>query len=94
MHEPMTSKPEYGPYILEVLQSIGVASVDEVLEETYRLMRHRLHPADLETLPGGTPRWRRQAENMLDGLIGDGYVVETDGCLALTSRGLNYLSGS
>ena len=94
MHEPRTSKPEYGPYIIEALGAMGCASVDELMEGTFNLMRHSLHPADLETLPGGAPRWRRQAENMLDGLIRDGYVTETDGHLALTRRGLDYLSGS
>jgi len=47
----------------------------------------------METLPGGAPRWRRQAENMLKGLIEDGYVAESHGCLTLTRRGLDYLSG-
>ncbi len=94
MHEPRTSKPEYGPYILEALERRGKASVDEVLEETFRLMKHRLHPADLETLPGGVPRWRRQAENMLDGLLDEGYVAESHGRLTLTRQGLDYLSGS
>jgi hypothetical protein len=55
MPEPRTSKPEYGPYIIRALNSKGEAPVDEVLEETYRLMKPRLHPADLEQLPGGSP---------------------------------------
>jgi len=94
MHARRTSKPEYGPYILRALNNKGKASIDEVLEETFRLMKHQLHPADSEELPGGTPRWRRQAENMLDGLLKDGYVAESRGRLSLTRRGLDYLSVS
>ena len=94
MHARRTSKPEYGPYILKALNNKGKASMDEVLEETFRLMKPRLYPADLEELPGGVPRWRRQAENMLDGLLEDSYVVDCQGRLTLTRRGLDYLSGS
>lgn len=94
MPEPRTSKPEYGPYIIRALNNKGEAPVDEVLEETYRLMKPRLYPADLEALPGGVPRWRRQAEHMLDGLLEDGYVAESHGLLKLTHLGQEYLSGS
>jgi hypothetical protein len=94
MNEPRTSKPEYGLHILKALEGRGEATVDEALEETFRLIEPRLHPADLEQLPGGVPRWRRQAENMLEGLIEEGYVAESHGCLTLTRRGLDYLSGS
>jgi hypothetical protein len=87
------SKPEYGPYLLAALKAAGCASVDELMEGIFNLMSRRLHPADLETLPGGVPRWRRQAEHMLEGLIEDGYVDESRGCLSLTPRGLDYLSG-
>ena len=93
MPAPRTSKPEYGPYLLRALKNKGKASMDEAMEETLRLMKRRLHPVDLEALSGGVPRWRRQAENMLDGLIKDGYVAERHGCLTLTRRGLDYLSG-
>jgi len=93
MSEPRTSKPEYGPYMLRALESLGRVSVDELMEETLRLMRRRLHPADFEALPGGVPRWRRQAEHMLEGLIDEGYVADSRGCLSLTRRGLEYLSG-
>jgi len=94
MHARRTSKPEYGPYILRALKSRGKATMDEVLDETFCLMKPRLYPADLEELPGGAPRWRRQAENMLDGLLEDGYVAGSRGRLTLTRRGLDYLSGS
>ena len=94
MPAPRTSKPEYGPYILSALKNKGEASMDEVMEDTFRLMKHRLHPVDLEALPGGAPRWRRQTENMLDGLLEEGYIAESHGCLTLTRRGLDYLSGS
>jgi len=93
MHARRTSKPEYGPYILRALKNKGKASMDEAMEETFRLIEPLLHPVDLEALPGGVPRWRRQAENMLDGLIEEGYVAESHGCLTLTRRGLDYLSG-
>ncbi len=93
MSEPRTSKPEYGPYILRALMGMGRASVDELMEETLRLMRPRLHPADFEALPGGVPRWRRQAEHMLWGLVDEDYVAESRSCLSLTRRGLEYLSG-
>ena len=92
MSEPRTSKPEYGPYILEALEAMGHASVNELMETTYSLMRPRLHPADLKTLPGNVPRWRRQAEYMLEGLIESGYIEESPGSLSLTRRGLEYLS--
>jgi hypothetical protein len=93
MPEPRTSKPEYGPHIIRALMNRGEAPVDEVMEETLRLMEPRLHPADLETLPGGVPRWRRQAEHMLDGLVEDGYVSMSRGLLKLTRLGREYLSG-
>ena len=89
-----TSKPEYGPPMLRALKAAGCASVNALMEGTLRLIKHRLSPADLEKLPGGVPRWRRQAEHMLEGLIEDGYVEESRGCLSLTRRGLDYLSGS
>ena len=88
-----TSKPEYGPYLLRALEAAGRASVDTLMEDTLRLMKRRLHPADFEALPGGSPRWRRQAEHMLWGLIDEGYVAESRGCLSLTRRGLEYISG-
>lgn len=88
-----TSKPEYGPPMLRALEAAGRVSVDTLMEDTLRLMGHRLHPADFEALPGGVPRWRRQAEHMLWGLIEDGYVQESRGCLSLTRRGLEYISG-
>ena len=88
-----TSKPEYGPYLLKVLEAAGCASVDTLMEDMLGLMKRRLHPADFESLPGGAPRWRRQAEHMLSGLIDEGYVAESRGCLSLTRRGLAYISG-
>ena len=94
MRARRTSKPEYGPYILRALSNKGKTSTDEVLEEAFRLMKSQLYPADLEELPGGVPRWRRQAENMLEGLLEDGYVANCRGSLTLTRRGLDYLSGS
>lgn len=94
MRAQRTSKPEYGPPMLKALMGLGGGSVEELMEETFRLMRRRLHPADLEALPGGAPRWRRQAENMLEGLMLGGYVAEVEGSLTLTRRGLEYLSGT
>ncbi|MBN2335722.1 hypothetical protein JXL21_09190 [Candidatus Bathyarchaeota archaeon] len=56
-------------------------------------MEGRLHPGDHELLHGGeVPRWRNQAEHMLDGLVEEGYVTERNGWLKATDRARRYLS--
>ena len=82
--ERRTTKPEYGPYIVEALGKLGEASVDELLAEVYELMESRLHAADHEPLANGEPRWRNQAQHMLDGVIDDGCIIEKMGLLSLS----------
>jgi len=55
-------------------------------------MEVRLHPADHALLYRGTvPRWRNEAEHMLDGLVEEGYVEEDGAALRLTQRGRDYV---
>ena len=82
--ERRTTKPEYGPYIADALGNLGEASSDDLLAEVYTLMEDRLHPSDLIILPNGEPRWRNQAQYMLDGMIDDGYIVEKNGLMSLS----------
>ena len=79
-----TTKPEYGPYIAEALGKLVEASSDDLLAEVYTLMEDRLHPSDLGVLPNGEPRWRNQAQHMLDGMIDNGYVVDKNGLMSLS----------
>ncbi len=82
--ERRTTKPEYGPYIVEALGRLGEASTDDLLAEVYTLMKDKLQPADHTILVNGEPRWRNQAQNMLDGLKDDGYIVEKKGFLRVS----------
>jgi len=82
--ERRTTKPEYGSYIAEALGKLGEASSDDLLAEVYKLMEDRLHPSDLVILPNGEPRWRNQAQHMLDGMIDDGYIVDKNGLMSLS----------
>ncbi len=82
--ERRTTKPEYGPYIAEALGRLGEASTDDLLTEVYALIDERLHAADRAILANGEPRWRNQAQHMLDGMIDDGYILEKKGLLSLS----------
>ena len=95
MPQPQTSKPEYGPHILVSLRDLGgEASRDAVLRRTYTLMEGGLHPTDHALLHhGAVPRWRYQAEHMLDGLVEEGYIEENGSMLRLTRRGRDYVEG-
>ena len=44
--EKRTSKPEYAPFIIDVLRHLRVTNRDEILDEVYKAMQHRLYPAD------------------------------------------------
>ncbi len=82
--ERRTTKPEYGPYISKALRKLGEASTDNLLAEVYSLIDERLHTADRAILANGEPRWRNQAQHMLDGMIDDGYIIEKKGLLSLS----------
>ena len=82
--ERRTAKPEYGPYIAKALGNLGEASSDHLLAEVYKLMEERFHPSDLIILPNNEPRWRNQAQHMLDGMIDDSYIVEKNGLMSLS----------
>ena len=82
--ERRTTKPEYGQYIAEAFDNLGEASSDDLLAEVYTLMEDSLHPSDLIILPNGEPRWRNQAQHMLDGMIDDGYIVEKNGLMSFS----------
>jgi hypothetical protein len=79
--EKRTTKPEYAPFILETVRHMLESSREQVIEEVYNSMEHRLHPADLVVLANNEPRWRNQVEHMLDGFIEDGRVIENNGLL-------------
>ena len=81
--ERQTSKPEYLQAIVESLRGLGSDSEDNVLEAVFLIVKDRLYPADFVVLPNGEPRWRNQAQNMIDGLIEDGVIVKKDGILRL-----------
>ncbi len=74
-----TTKPEYGPFIISVVKHMMKSTKEQVLDEVFTAMEHQLHPADLVELPNGEPRWRNQAQHMLDGLIEDGQIQVVDG---------------
>ena len=82
--ERRTTKPEYGPYIAEALRKMGEASSADLLAKVYTLIEDVLYPSDQVILPNGEPRWRNQAQHMLDGMIDDGYIVEKNGLLSLS----------
>ena len=82
--ERRTTKPEYGPFIAEALGRLGEASPDKLLAKVYSLMEGRLHPADHAVLANGEPRWRNQAQHMLDGLVDDGYIIEKNGLMSVS----------
>jgi hypothetical protein len=70
----------------------GEASRDAVLGRMYTRMEGRLYAADHELLyHGAVPRWRNEAEHMLDGLVEEGYVEEDGAALRLTQRGRDYV---
>jgi len=81
--ERQTSKPEFVQPIVEALRGLGSGSEDDVLEAVFLIVKDRLCPADFVVLPNGEPRWRNQAQNMIDGLIEDGVIVKKDGLLRL-----------
>ena len=82
--ERRTTKPEYGPYVAEALRKMGEASSADLLTKVYTLIEDVLYLSDQVILPNGEPRWRNQAQHMLDGMIDDGYVVEKNGLLSLS----------
>ena len=82
--ERRTTKPEYGPYIAEALRKMGDASSADLLAEVYMLIEDVLYLSDHVILPNGEPRWRNQAQHMLDGMIDDCYIVEKNGLLSLS----------
>ena len=77
--EKRTTKPEYSPFILAVVKHMMKSTKEQVLDEVFNAMKHRLYPDDLVELPNGEPRWRNQAQHMLDGLIEDGHIQIVDG---------------
>ncbi len=81
--EKRTSKPEYGPYIVDAMRILGPVDRDMLLAEVKRLMDDVLHNADMVVLPNGEPRWRNQAQHMLDGLVDNGVIIEKKGLLSL-----------
>ena len=82
--EKRTTKPEYGPYIAKALRKLGEALSDDLLAEVFKLIENKLHLSDHVILPNGEPRWRNQAQHMLDGMIDDGYIDEKNGLMSLS----------
>lgn len=81
--EQRTTKPEYAPFILSVLKHLRTTNREELFEETFTAMEHRLHSADHAILANNEPRWRNQAQHMLDGMIEDGIINEIEGVLSI-----------
>ena len=80
-----TSKPEYVPYILKALKKLQKGTEKQILKIVFEYIKENLHPADLVLLPNGEPRWRNQAQNMIDGLIESGHIVKEKGSLKLST---------
>jgi hypothetical protein len=89
----MKTKPEYAEPILRVLEKKGVTiSIDSLLEAVYQYMKHELTSTDHELLyNGAVPRWRNQAQNMLDGLVEEGYIVRSGDQVTATELARKYL---
>jgi len=81
--EKRTTKPEYVEPLLETLNTLGLASEEELLEETYLNIKDKLYPADHVILPNGEPRWRYQMQHMLDGLIDSGKIEKKNRVLKI-----------
>jgi len=86
-----TSKPEYAPFILKALSNVSRATLDELMRETLFLVKDRLYVQDFKVLPNGFPRWRNQAEHMLNGLLEDNYIKKDSSGYSLTAKGKEYL---
>ncbi len=84
--EKRTVKPEYIKPILDALHKLGSATEEELLDQICQEVQCRLFPADLIVLPNGEPRWRNQAQNMLDGLIESGVIIKENGLLSLSEN--------
>jgi hypothetical protein len=84
--EKRNVKPEYIKPIMDALFKLGSATEEELLEQTFQEVQCRLFPADLIVLPNGEPRWRNQAQHMLDGLIESGAVLKENGVLRLSEN--------
>ena len=71
------SKPEYAYYILKALKLYGgIATEDEIMDKVGEMMADVFTEMDRLNLYGGTiPRWRNQANHMLEGLIEDRYIT-------------------
>ena len=84
--EKRTAKPEYIPPIISALTKLGKATEEELLKEIYQTIQDKLYAEDYVVLPNGEPRWRNQAQNMLDGLIESGAVSKEKGLLKLSEK--------
>lgn len=84
--ERRTTKPEYIEPLLVTLDRLEASTEDELLNQTFHLMRDKMFPSDLVVLPNGEPRWRYQMQHMLDGLIENGKVWKKDGLLRLSEN--------
>ncbi len=84
----ITSKPEYAYYILKVLKLYGgIATEDEVMDRVVEMMSSVLTEMDRLNLYGGKiPRWRNQADHMLEGLIEDRYITREGVMLKLVKN--------
>jgi hypothetical protein len=77
-----TTKPEFVPFILNALSKLNKATEKQVLEIVFESIKNDLHSADFIILPNGEPRWRNQAQNMIDGLIESGQIKKENGLLS------------
>ena len=81
--EKRTAKPDYIKPIIDALTKLGTTTEEELLKEIYQTIHDKLYTDDYVVLPNGEPRWRNQAQNMLDGLIETGAVSKEKGLLKL-----------
>ncbi|MFH1180247.1 MAG: hypothetical protein V1710_07800 [Candidatus Bathyarchaeota archaeon] len=84
--ERRTTKPEYITPLLDALHRLGSSCEEKLLEQMYLDIENKLHAADIMILPNGEPRWRYQAQHMLDGLIESGLIIKKDGILWLNEN--------
>ena len=91
----ITRQPEYAKPILEALVELGGGGrVKEVLAIVYDKMKHRLTPADLETVPSGREkRWSNHVKWERFALKKEGYLKSDSpfGVWEISDKGRTYL---
>jgi len=92
---PITPQSAYELPLLQALEKLGGrAKINDVLNEVYRLVEHRLTPADKQILPSGKEvRWRNAVKWARQHLKEKGYLRSDspEGIWETTEAGREYL---